>query len=106
MKHKPELTDFTPRTLQIDIGASVAYWYFGTLVYVPEGIKWLAMEDSGHVFGYIRKPQKEGEGFKTEAGSMLLADFSLIAPHSWCSSNWFNSRIKVKKLVPFRCYAP
>ena len=106
--NKPKLTDFTPNTLQIDLQGRRAYWYFGVVVYVPKGYKWLAMDINGEVFAYEDKPTKGTYGFNTAvlkpyAPVQLMRS---ITTTLWLEENWFNSRIKVKDLKRFRCFAP
>lgn len=108
--NKPKLTDFTPNTLQVDLEGRRAYWYFGVVVYVPKRVKWLAMDNGGDVFGYAKKPVKDFSEFSlsstTEPIPNLVADFVNVTSPDWIADNWFNSRIKVKDLKRFRCFAP
>lgn len=106
--NKPKLTDFTPNTLQIDLEGRRAYWYFGVVVYVPKGYKWLAMDSNGQLFAYRVKPTKGTHIFKHAASEPYtpVEYMNTITSKLWLEENWFNSRIKIKELKRFRCFAP
>lgn len=99
---KPELTDFTPNTLKVPDSKFYPVIYFGRVVYVPEGYKWIALDPDGEVCAYKEKPKRMSSYWTVDSiGSMnpiRLSNFSYNAGLLWIEANWFNSRIKIKKL--------
>ena len=99
---KPELTDFTPNTLKVSASKFYPVIYFGRVIYVPEGYKWIALDQDGELFVYKEKPIRMSE-FWTKVKDdgeppLIVADFTYNVGTLWLQDNWFNSRIKIKKL--------
>lgn len=99
---KPDLTDFTPNTLKVPGSKFYPVIYFGRVVYVPVGYKWIALDQDGDLCAYKEKPTRLSEFWTRDSKSTMqpikLADFSDTVGTSWIEANWFNSRIKIKKL--------
>lgn len=99
---KPELTDFTPNTIKVPDSKFYPVIYFGRVVYVPEDYKWIALDQDGDLCAYKSKPIRMST-FWTREGedtmqSITLVNFRYTVGLLWIEENWFNSRIKIKKL--------
>ena len=99
---KPELTDFTPNTLKVPDSKFYPVIYFGLVVYVPEGYKWIALDQDGALCVYKEKPTRMSpfwsRNSKDTTYPISISNFSHTVGTAWIKANWFNSRIKIKKL--------
>lgn len=99
---KPELTDFTPNTLKVPDSKFYPVIYFGRVVYVPEGYKWIALDPDGDVCAYKGKPMRMSTywtlGVLDSTDPVRLTNLRHNVGLLWLEVNWFNSCIKIKKL--------
>lgn len=99
---KPDLTDFTPNTLKVPGSEFYPVIYFGRVVYVPEDFKWIALDPDGDLCAYKEKPTRMSSFWSRKSTDTVhpikLANLSYNVGLLWIEVNWFNSRIKIKKL--------
>lgn len=99
---KPELTDFTPNTLKVPDSKLYPVIYFGRVVYVPEDFNWIALDQDGDLCAYKEKPTRMSSFWSRKSKDTMqpisINNFSHTVGTAWIEANWFNSRIKIKKL--------
>lgn len=103
----PKLTYFgdsnpPPFTFKTKKGFNVVN-YFGIPIAVPKGLKWLAMDDSGSIYGYADKPRLRSGSWHSQHECYLLCDLCDLCEYvDFPDETAFKvSRIKVKKLPKF-----
>lgn len=75
---------------------SKAYIFFGLVVYIPSGHKWVAMDETGEIYAYTHKPHKAVNTFYSPKGQTDYIGYTVY------KGDWTESRLKVKRLKKVR----
>lgn len=75
--------------------------FFGLPLNVPKGYKWVAMDESGFIYGYEHKPEMTSKGFNITSKHIQSQAVQLGQVIDYVG-DWRHSRIKVKQLLKLK----